>query len=221
MRKLLIVLVLLIIVLVVVDRLGAFIAAREIGTRVGNAYGLSQRPGVSVQGFPFLTQVVSGNYQHIDVTISRADADGIQLQDIRAQFTGVHASLSLLLGQNSGSVTAAHATGTALIPFSQVQLKVPKGVRISADGGSSLHVAGTTAFGTIKGVARLGVSGGDITVSPEHLSVAGVPAGALAGRFAFVIPVSLPLHLAVSGVHVSPQGLIVAATGQNVRFANA
>lgn len=222
MRKLLIIPFALVILLVVIDRAGLFIAQRAISTRISSTYHLSANPGVSIRGFPFLTQLVSGHYQQIDVTISRATADGVQLQDIDAKFTGVHASLSLLLGQNSGSVTADHATATALIPFSQVLLKVPKGIKLSADGTDNLRVTGTTALGVVKGIAMLGVSKKGITVTPEHLSVGGLSAGAIATRFTFVIPVGvLPLHLTVSGVHVDSAGLVLAATGQNVEFASA
>ena len=101
MRKLLIVIPLLIVVLIAIDRAGVLLAEREIGTRVQSAYDLPTRPGVSVHGFPFLTQVASGNYQEIDVSINAAKADGVQVRDIHARFTGVHAPLSLLFGQNS------------------------------------------------------------------------------------------------------------------------
>ena len=37
-------------------------------SRIATAYGLPADPGVSITGFPFLTQVVSGSYQQIDVT---------------------------------------------------------------------------------------------------------------------------------------------------------
>ena len=223
MRKFLLALVILVIVLVVIDRAGLFIAERAISTKVQSANHLPAKPGVSIEGFPFLTQVASGNYRQINVSINSYDADGVQLQDIKAQFTGVHASLSLLLGQNSGDVTAKHATGTAMLPFSQVQQRLPRGVTITPDGSSELTVAGTTAYGVIKGTARLGVSGTGITVTPERFTVAGVGAPSyLVSRFGFTIPVSgLPLHLTVSSVHVNRDGLVVGATGQNVEFASA
>ncbi len=221
MRKFLIALVLLVVLLIVIDRAGAAIAGREIGSRVQTAYGLSQRPGVSVRGFPFLTQVASGQYQEIDVSITAATAGGVQLRDIQARFTGVHASLSLLLGQGSGSVTAAHATGTALIPYAQVQQRLPKGITLAA-AGRTLRVTGRTALGSINGTARLGVTRTGISVTPVQLTVGGVSAGALAARFTFVIPVGqLPLHLTVTGVHVSGAGLVVAATGRDVAFTHA
>lgn len=219
MRKFLIALPILAVLLVVIDRTGVWIAEREIGTRVQSAYQLSARPGVSVHGFPFLTQVASGHYQEIDVSIASATADGVRLRDIRASFTGVHAPVSLLFGQDSGRVTASQAAGTAFIPYSQVRRRLPGGIRVSAEG-RSLRVTGRTAFGSVAGTARLGVTGSGITVTPEHLTVAGISAGQLAGRLTFVIPVGeLPLHLSVTGVHVTPGGLVVAATAHDVAFA--
>jgi LmeA-like phospholipid-binding len=220
MRKFLIVLLGLAVVLVVVDRAGLFIAEREIGTRVQSAYNLPSRPHVTIQGIPFLTQVASGNYQQIDVSISSATVGGVQLRNVDAKFTGVKASLSLLLGQNSGSVTATNATGTAMIPFSEIQQRVPRGVRIGPDG-SGLSVAGSTPYGVIKGTAKLGVSGSGITVTPENLSVAGLSAGALASKFTFTIPVgTLPMHLSITGVQVTQGGVLVDASAHNVQFAS-
>lgn len=222
MRKFLVALVILAVLLVVLDRTGLFIAQREIGSRVQSAYGLPARPGVSVQGFPFLTQVASGNYQQIDVSIKSASVGGVQLENIDATFTGVHAPLSLLFGQSGNGVTASNATGTALIPFSQVRQRLPAGIRIGPDGGSDLHVSGTGAYGTVRGTAKLGVSSSGITVMPQRLSVAGISARSLASRFTFTIPVGeLPLHLTVTAVHVTQGGLVVNAAGHNVQFASA
>jgi hypothetical protein len=218
MRKFLIVILGLVVLLVILDRAGAFIAEREIGTRVQSAYNLPSRPDVSVQGIPFLTQVVSGNYQQIDISIPSTDTDGVQLRDVDAKFTGVHASLSLLLGQDSGKVTASHATGTAVIPFSQVQQRLPKGITVGPDG-DALSVTGTSVYGAIRGTARLGVSASGITVTPERLTIAGVSASSLVSRFTFTIPVSgLPLHLSVTGVRVTSAGVLVDASGQNVEI---
>src|SRR5580704_2540310 len=154
MRKFLIVLGILVVLLVVLDRASLLIAERQIGSRVQSAYHLPQRPGVSVHGFPFLTQVISGQYQEIDVSIKSASAGGVQLHDIQARFTGVHASLGLLLGQGSGSVTAAHATGTALLSYAQVQQRLPRGITLAADG-SSLRVTGKTPLGSVHATVGL------------------------------------------------------------------
>lgn len=207
MRRFLIVLLGLIVLLVVVDRAGVFIAEREISTRVRSAYDLPATPHVTVRGIPFLTQLVSGHYQEIDVSIPSAKANGVQLRDISARFTGVHASLSLLLGQNHGQITASHATGTALLPYSQVERKLPSGVKIAPDG-SNLRVSVATPLGTIRGVARLAVSRSVITATLDN-------------RFSYPIPVSgLPMHLSVTGVRVTQGGLVVDAAAHNVVFAS-
>ena len=65
MRKLLIALVVLAVLFVAVDRIALVIAEDEIASRIATAYSLPADPGVSITGFPFLTQVVSGNYQQI------------------------------------------------------------------------------------------------------------------------------------------------------------
>lgn len=221
MRKFLVALVILVVVLVALDRAGLYVAQREISTRVQSSYDLSERPTVSIKGFPFLTQVASGHYQRIDVTISSATTDGVRLQNIDAIFTGVHASLSLLLGQDAGSVTATRATGSALVPYSQVRSRLPSGVTIAPDG-SVLSVAGTSSYGSVRGTARLGVSRGGITVTPQRLVIDGISAGSLASHFTFTIPVgTLPLHLRVTGVQVTSSGILVDATAHNVAFATA
>lgn len=208
MRRFLIVLLGLIVLLVVVDRAGAFIAEREISTRVRSAYDLPATPHVTVRGIPFLTQLVSGHYQEIDVSVPSAKADGVRLQNIEARFTGVHASLSLLLGQNSGSVTASHATGTALIPYSQVERKLPRGITIAPDGGN-LRVSDPGLLGSLHGLAHLAVSSSGITVAVDGIRVGTIPVS------------GLPLHLSVTGVHVSQRGVVVDAAARNVVFARA
>jgi LmeA-like phospholipid-binding len=211
MRKFLIALVILVVVLVVIDRAAVLIAEREIGTRVQSAYGLPGRPGVSVHGFPFLTQIASGQYQEIDVSIKTANTDGVQLRDIQARFTGVHAPVSLLFGQGSGSVTATHATGTALLPYAQVQRRLPKGITLAAHG-SSLRVSGKTPLGSVHTTVGVGVTRTGISVSADVLG----------SRLSYVIPVGqLPLHLSVTGVRVTGGGLVIAASAHNVAFAKA
>lgn len=208
MRKFLIALVILVVLLVVLDRAGLAIAERQIGSKVQTAYSLPQRPGVSIHGFPFLTQVASGHYQEIDVSIPAATADGVQLRDIRARFTGVRAPLSLLFGQGSGSVIAAHATATALLPYAQVERRLPRGITLAAHDGT-LRVTGRTPLGSLSSAVSLGVTSRGISVT----------GGAFGARFSYVIPLGqLPLHLSVTGVRVAAGGVVIVAAARNVAF---
>ncbi len=74
MRKLLIGVIILAVLLVVADRVSVAVAENQISDRLTSAYGLAGKPGVTITGFPFLTQVVTGDYQQIDVSASQVPA---------------------------------------------------------------------------------------------------------------------------------------------------
>ena len=101
MRKFLILLLILVILLVAADRISVYVAQRKVASRLAGAYNLSTPPSVTIQGFPFLTQVVAGRYDQVDVTLSSVTAGGVEMRDLRARFTGVHAPLVRLLGNGS------------------------------------------------------------------------------------------------------------------------
>src|SRR5215469_1687382 len=141
MRKLLIALGVLVVLLIAIDRIGVVVAENQISDRLATAYGLSEKPGVSITGFPFLTQVVSGNYQQIDVTADQVQADGATLHDLNVHLTGVHATISQLLSSGSSTVTADRAAGSALVGWATVDQRLPRGFRITPDG-KNLNVSG-------------------------------------------------------------------------------
>ncbi|HEY0716304.1 MAG TPA: DUF2993 domain-containing protein [Streptosporangiaceae bacterium] len=225
MRKLLIVLVVLAGLLVAADRIGVVVADHEIAGKVQTAYHLPSRPSVSVRGFPFLTQVVSGHYDEIDVSTGQLITQGVTVDHLVAQLTGVHAPLSDLAGGNSASITAAQVSGTAIVPFASVRRRLPAGVQLSQDG-SALRLAGKVSYlglsVPVTADALLSPSGSGIAVTPTRIQVAnGASAlsSLISGQFRFVVPVSgLPLHLAIRSVSVVPGGVLVGAGATSVAF---
>jgi len=227
MRKLLIVVVVLAGLLVVADRVAVVAADRQAASRVQSAYNLSSKPSVSVQGFPFLTQVASGDYHQIDVSIGSLRTDGVQVNGLTAQLNGVRAPLSDLLGHGSSSITAAQVTGSGTVPFSSVRSHLPPGVQLSQDG-EALRLAGTVSYlgvtVPVSADATLAVDGSGIAVTPTRISVASgssALSSVIAGQFRFVVPVTgLPLHLAVHSVSVVPGGVRVGASAADVAFTS-
>ncbi len=227
MRKLLIVVIVLAGLLVVADRVAVVVADRQIAGRVQSAYNLSSKPSVSVQGFPFLTQVASGDYHQIDVSIGSLSTDRVQVNGLTAQLNGVRAPLSDLLGHGSSSITAARVTGTGTVPFSSVRGHLPPGVQLSQDG-EALRLAGTVSYlgvtVPVSADATLTVDGSGIAVTPTRISVASgssALSSVIAGQFRFVVPVTgLPLHLAVRSVSVVPGGVRVGASAAAVAFTS-
>jgi hypothetical protein len=227
MRKLLIVVIVLAGLLVVADRVAVVVADRQVAGRVQSAYNLSSKPSVSVQGFPFLTQVASGDYHQINVSIGSLSTDGVQVNGLTVQLNGVRAPLSALLGHGSSSITAAQVTGSGTVPFSSVRSHLPHGVQLSQDG-EALRLAGTVSYlgvtVPVSADATLAVDGSGIAVTPTRISAASASSAlssVIAGQFRFVVPVTgLPLHLAVRSVSVVPGGVRVGASATDVAFTS-
>ncbi|HEV2374282.1 MAG TPA: DUF2993 domain-containing protein [Streptosporangiaceae bacterium] len=225
-RNLLIALAVLVVLFVAVDRTSVAVAENQISNRVATAYNLPSKPAVGIAGFPFLTQVVAGDYQEIDISTPQVQANGVTLHNLAAHFMGVHASLSQLLGQGQASVMADQATGSATVPFAAISQRLPRGVHIKPSG-SDLQV---TAAARLQGVRRscqattaLDVAGSGLMLTLVNLECAGVhlPVSVLP-QSSFNIPLSaLPLHLHLASVHITPGGLQIGVSARNVYFAKA
>jgi hypothetical protein len=111
-RPIVITLVVLLALLVGADFGGAAIAEYQVSKRAKAAFGLADDPAVTVNGFPFLTQAISGEYDHITV-----DAKGVPIKNIlkdvevHADLRGVQAPLSDLLAGRTDSIVVKEIEG--------------------------------------------------------------------------------------------------------------
>jgi len=123
-------------------------------------------------------------------------------------------------------VTADRAAGSALVGFSSVDQRLPGGFRLHPDG-NNLSVSGRLAYHgariPVSATVALGVSGTGISVTPVRVSapgLPGLPVSAYSSRLRIVVPLTtLPLHLHLTSVHVTPGGLRIAASARHVQFA--
>ena len=103
---------------------------------------------------------------------------------------------------------------------------LPGGFRAHPDG-KNLSVSGRLAFHgvhiPVTATVAVGVSDSGIRVSPVRVDVpglGGVPVSAYSSQLHIVVPLStLPLHLHLTSVHVTPDGLRIAASARHVQFA--
>ena len=226
MRKLLIGVAVLAVLLVAADRISVAVAENQISDRLTSAYGLPDKPGVSITGFPFLTQVAAGDYRQIDVFASQVPAGGATLHNLDVRLSGVHATVGQVLGNGSSMVTADRAAGSAMVGFGTVDRRLPGGFRLHRDG-KNLSVSGKLAYHgahiPVSATVALGVSDSGIRVTPVRVDVPGLPGlpvSAYSSRLRIVVPLStLPLHLHLTSVHVTPRGLRIAASARHVQFA--
>jgi hypothetical protein len=226
MRKLLIGVAVLIVLLVAADRIGVAVAENQIAERLQTAYKLPAKPGVSITGFPFLTQVVAGDYSEIDVSVSQVQANGTTLHDLTVKLTGVHASVSQVLGSGSSSVTADQAAGSAVVTFATVEQHLPHGFRLASDG-KNLTVSGKVSYHgfhvPVTATVALRISDSGIRVTPVDVTIPGgisLPVSAYSRKLGVTVPLgALPLHLHLTGVHVTSGGVRISAAASNVQFA--
>jgi hypothetical protein len=226
MRKLLIGVAVLAVLLVAADRISVAVAENQISDRLTSAYGLPDKPGVSITGFPFLTQVAAGDYRQIDVSASQVPAGGAMLHDLNVRLSGVHATVSQVLGNGSSMVTADRAAGSAMLGFGTVDRRLPGGFRLHPDG-KNLSVSGRLAFHgahiLVSATVVLGVWDSGIRVTPVRVDVPGLPGlpvSAYSSKLRIVVPLNtLPLHLHLTSVQVTPDGLRIAASARHVQFA--
>ncbi|MCX4763144.1 DUF2993 domain-containing protein [Streptomyces sp. NBC_01275] len=168
LRILLIVVVVLGGLFVLADRLAVHLAQGEVADKLKTTENLAATPDVSIKGFPFLTQVVGGSLDDVEIGIKDYEAVGtdgqkIRIDDLEADMKGVDFS-----GDYS-SATASSATGTATIAYAEL-LKAAKSEPTQVAPGVTAEVVGLAdgGNGKIKVTIEATVLG---TKLPQPLSV--------------------------------------------------
>lgn len=171
LRILLVVVVVLGILFVVVDRVAVYFAEDEAASKVKTTENLATTPDVSIKGFPFLTQVASGELDDIELNIKTyeaptgntggAGASTVRIDDLKAQMKDVKFS-----GDYS-SATAATATGSASISYDQL-LKAAKSQPTDVFTGVKAQIVGLSdgGNGKIKADMKVTVTGVGTTTYP-------------------------------------------------------
>jgi hypothetical protein len=241
-RRLLITLLVLLVVLgvivAVLDRFAASYAERAIADRVAQQVAdqdaTSARPAVTVEGVPFLTQVLRGEYQEISILLrdfSGPAGNGRTIQlpvlDIRAQ--DVRASLDTLrTGQ--GDVVASTVTGAGTVDYATLAgLTDREGVGLAEKDGKLAVTAPLDVLGqqvNVNGTANLSITDGNLVrVRFEQVTAEGLPDNPLVrnllNNYARQISVDirvppLPLDLELTKVQPTPGGLVVTAEARDV-----
>jgi len=215
---LIIVVVVLAALFVVADRVAVHIADNQFATQI-QKQGFTSKPDVSIQGFPFLTQLAARDFKDVHITANGEKAGPVTIDDINATMKDIR----LNSGFNSGTV--ASIDGTGLITFGSLakagssaagvaDLKIG---RVSNDEAKiTANVAGLFSG---SGVARVTRSGDKIHV--RLISAGGLPTALLGGLGNFTIPLpNLPMGMTLQSVTLTSQGALVHITGHNIAFGN-
>jgi DUF2993 family protein len=240
-RRLLVAFIVLLIIigaaLVALDRFGASYAERTISDRVAEQVAdqkaTSEKPEVTIEGVPFLTQVLAGKYQEIKIELAHfagPTGDGqtikLPLLDIRAQ--DVRAPLDAIRSGN-GDIVATTVTGTGTIDYPQLVALIDQpGLKLSTKDGKLVGSAPVQAIGqtfNVSGTAQLTVKDGLVQVRFADVTAAGLPdiplvrnlVNSYVQKLAVDVKVpQLPLKLAVQKVEPQADGLKFTAGANEV-----
>ena len=210
---------LLVIVLVLVggDRAAKAYAEDQMASQVQSSLALSGKPHVTIQGFPFLTQVAARTFNTVDVNASNETAGPggqLEIASLTATLHGMH-----IHGTNSATVD--QFTASALVTFTALAHAggIPQGITLTSDGGNQIKatvdILGFSSDATAK-VTQVG----DNKINVKITDFGGVPADVLGSLtdFTFSIP-KLPAGVKIQSISVTQQGLRITATGQNTTLS--
>jgi hypothetical protein len=149
LRILLVVVVILGGLFVIADRIAVNFAEDRAADKLRTTENLASTPDVSINGFPFLTQLAGGELDEVEVGIhdyEAATGDGaekIRIDDLRADMRGVEFS------GDFSSATAATATGTATVGYDEL-MKAAKSEPTDLGFGITAKVVGLSDGGNGK-----------------------------------------------------------------------
>jgi hypothetical protein len=225
--KWLIAVVILLGLLVAADRIALVVAEDQLADRIESSQHLSQKPSVSIAGFPFLTQVISRDFPHATVDIHGLTAnDGLTISDLHADLSGVHV--------NSGFNAATVDTLTATAQMSYVDIAkalaselTVEGVQVGtiqlSDAGNDQLSAGYDVLG-VKVSATIDVTvSGTNTLEFRSVSIK-TPISALYTPPNFDVKYdlgALPFGMDLTRLDFTPSAVEISATGSNVNLSQS
>ncbi len=187
--------------------------------------GLTTKPDVSIDGFPFLTQVARKDFRRVTITASNVSAGPVTVTTINAVATSIRLNSYAFSSGTIGSVS-----GTALISFASLgntltsefgplgSLLNGAGLRLTdagpAEVRATFNLLVTSASATWR-VTRLSGSALNIRL----VSSTGVPASLLGSiqNLTLQIP-KLPLGLTIDSIAVTPTGVVGNVGARDVPF---
>jgi hypothetical protein len=240
MRRLVIALLVLAGLLVAADFGSAALAESAVSREMRTQLGLADDPSVRINGFPFLTQAISGQYSSVDVDAKRITVGQLKELSVSAQLRDVQAPLSMLLGSGAKTLQVNEVEGTVQVPAKDLERLVPDvaDLRIETLDQNALdqvaddaddpalaqmdpkHTVRLAGTGTLLGqkadltvIAALELADGQIRITPKNVQ--------LGGNAATKIPTQVQRTLTqLFTIRIDPGKLPLQVTPTDVRAQN-
>lgn len=218
--------VVVIAVLVGLDFGARAVAESVLATKI-EQQGLSSKPDVAIDGFPFLTQVASKDFRRVTITATNVSAKSVTITTINAAATDIRLNSYAFSSGTIGSLS-----GTALISFASLASTLTSqfGALGSVLNGAGLQLS-YAGPQEVRATVNLVVTSGSATwrvtrASGDSLNISlvassGLPAQLLSSIQNLTVQLpKLPLGLTVGNVSVTQSGVVGTVSGRDVPFGN-
>lgn len=195
---------------VAADRVLAHMAAGRLAERIACVAGLDQPPSVTVSGWPFAGEVLTGRYREVAVTATGVRWPGLAPSQVTATATDV------TMTDDGLTVGAVRADLTIGYPT------LARGVS-GGDGVLAVRMSAAVAGGSVPVTvyARPALTGDRLTVEPTEIEAYGVrvPPARFDGRLPALPEHQLPAltaGLTYQAVTAEPDGLALTVAGTRI-----
>jgi hypothetical protein len=225
LRTVLIVVIVLVVLLVVADFAAKAVAQDQFASQI-KSHGFPKKPDVSIEGFPFLTQLASRDFRQVTLSSTNVPEGPVTIDKINAVLNGVH------LNSGFSGATVDHLTGTVFITFPELSSALTSQ---AGDLGSLLGSAGLTltAAGSneVKASVDLLITSGSATwritqvggneIDAKLVASSGLPSSLLGSvsNIKMQLP-ALPLKLSIQNLSVTPSGITGTLTGSHLSLSS-
>ncbi|MCL9758179.1 DUF2993 domain-containing protein [Frankia sp. AiPa1] len=230
----------LIVQFVVLDRVSVQLAEHEMATQIRSGAVADMPCGttpptvrdVSIGGFPFLTQVLTGRFSDLGLTMTGMPTPGPRIEAINVHLKGVHVPIVKLATGGEGDITVDRMRAAVRITYADLNAYLagqPGKIRINpVDGGRRLEISASAdvpllGAQQLAGIVTFAVHNNLVTLIPSQISLSGlvnitIPLGFLSGVLTSLpIPLGdLPYHLNVTSAETDATGLSLAATASDI-----
>jgi hypothetical protein len=210
-------LIVIVLVLVIGDRAANAYAEDQMASQIKSSLALSGKPHVTIQGFPFLTQLAARNFKTVNVNASNETAGPggqLDIASLTATLHGMH-----IHGTNSATVD--QFTASALVTFTALAHAggIPQGITLSADGPNQIK-ATVDILGFSSDATAQVTQVGNNKINIKITNFAGVPADVLGNLVDFNVSIpKLPAGVTIKNISVTQQGLRINAAGTNTTLS--
>jgi LmeA-like phospholipid-binding len=215
-------LIVILVLLTIGDRVALAIAENKFATQI-QQNGLPVKPSVTIEGFPFLTQVLAHDFRQVDISANEipvsAGPVNINITSVKATIDGLH-----FTSFSGTSGKADHVTGTVFVSFADLAPgfgSLPAGFSLTQDGPNLVKLTAGLGPLTDTELAR-------VTYTPTKISIQFVNSGSLLSPiftglapFSFSLPAGVPAGLKITNASVTSSGLTATVAGNNVNLSES